>query len=78
LERLSIPIPSPCFLDECEYIGAKYSSGRWRSHGGKRLYEWDYTHGHIEVYDKRGHHIYVADAQGNYLKGPKPGRKINV
>jgi hypothetical protein len=75
---LAVPIPSPCFLDDCEYIGAPYGNKRWRSNKGKRLYEWDYTHGHIEVYDKQGQHIYVADAQGNFLKEAVEGRTINV
>jgi hypothetical protein len=29
---------------------------RWKDPDG-RIYEWDYQHGDVEVYDKRGRHL---------------------
>jgi hypothetical protein len=54
-----------------------------RSDGGlkmeKRLYTWDYTHGEIEVFNKRGRHLGSLDAtSGELIKGPVPGRTIDV
>ena len=46
-----VPIPRPCFLDECVSLGAFNGQKRWRSEDGKRLYTWDSLHGEIEVYD---------------------------
>lgn len=48
--------------------------------GGRlRYYEWDYTHGHIEVYNSRGEHIGVMDAKSGVLDGSKavPGRTLS-
>ena len=43
----------------------------------KQYYEWDYTHGDIEVYDKNGNHQGSMDpTSGNMYKPPVPGRKI--
>jgi hypothetical protein len=40
-----------------------YRDGLKRSGSGKqtRYYQWDYTHGHIEVYDKSGRHLGEMD-----------------
>ena len=45
---------------------------------GDRLYEWDYTHNDIEVYDRRGRHLGSADpVSGELYKPAVPGRKLN-
>ncbi|MEM5329395.1 hemagglutinin repeat-containing protein [Paraburkholderia sp. JHI2823] len=45
---------------------------------GDRLYEWDYTHNDIEVYDKRGRHLGSADpVTGELYKPAVPGRRLN-
>ncbi|MGF6573842.1 filamentous hemagglutinin [Paraburkholderia sp. GAS333] len=45
---------------------------------GKLLYEWDYTHNDIEVYDKRGRHLGSADPiTGELYKPAVPGRTLN-
>lgn len=49
--------------------------------GGKkrRYYEWDYTHGDIEVYNHRGEHIGSMDpSTGQLYKPAVPGRRINI
>lgn len=44
---------------------------------GERFYEWDHTHGDIEVYDRRGRHLGSMDAAtGEMTKAAVPGRKI--
>jgi hypothetical protein len=43
---------------------------RWRDADGK-IYEWDYRHGTVEVYDRRGRHLGEFDPlTGDPLKGP--------
>lgn len=52
---------------------------RWVSEDGDRFYEWDSMHGEIEVYNKRGKHILVLNADGTISnKKAVSGRKINV
>ena len=44
---------------------------------GKKLYEKDYTHKDMEVYDRRGNHLGSADmSTGAMTKPPVPGRTI--
>lgn len=46
---------------------------------GERLYEWDYTHGDVEVYNYRGQHLGSADPEtGQMTKPPVPGRTIDL
>ncbi|CAF0914244.1 unnamed protein product [Didymodactylos carnosus] len=43
------------------------------------LYQWDYTHGDIEVYNSRGEHKGCIDpTTGAKTKPPVKGRKITV
>jgi len=72
------PIPKPSYLDECESLGAINGEKRWRSKDGTRLYTWDGFHGEIEVFNNRGRHLGVKNAQGDYIKGAIKGRKIDV
>jgi hypothetical protein len=72
------PIPKPCFLDNCESLGAVNGTKRWRDKNGDRLYTWDSLHGEIEVFNKRGRHIGVMNPQGQFIKDAVKGRKIDV
>jgi hypothetical protein len=46
---------------------------------GERLYEWDYTHGDVEVYNSQGKHLGSADPEtGQMIKPPVPGRTIDL
>lgn len=57
----------------------KRHKGRTRTDGSGRYYEWDYTHGDIEVYDSRGNHLGSARPDtGALYKPPVPGRKITL
>jgi hypothetical protein len=72
-------VPEDSFLHEQEYLGFKHGSQRWRSPDGERLYEWDFLHGHVEGYNKRGIHVGVFDAvTGVKTQDPVKGRKIDV
>jgi hypothetical protein len=49
---------------------------QWRDKKG-RIYEWDYQHGTLEMYDKQGRHLGEFDPMtGRQTKPPKPGRRI--
>ncbi len=48
---------------------------RWRD--DKRIFEWDYQHGHVEMYDRRGHHLGAYDAYtGKQLKNADPSKSV--
>jgi hypothetical protein len=50
---------------------------RWESK--KRIYEWDYQHGAVEVYDKQGRHLGEFDAEtGEQTGNSKPERRITI
>lgn len=74
-----VPIPKPSYLDQCVRMGARDGERRWRSKDGTRIYTWDWTHGDIEVFNKRGRHLGSIDAlSGEFIKDAVAGRKINV
>lgn len=71
------PIPKPCFLDDCEPLGAINNVKRWRDKHG-RLFTWDALHGEIEVFNKRGKHLGVMNPDGDFIKEAVRGRTIDV
>lgn len=73
------PIPVPSFLDTCKFLGAFSDEKRWASCDGKRLYTWDFLHGEIEVFNKRGKHLGVLHpVSGELIKDAVRGRTIDV
>jgi hypothetical protein len=51
---------------------------RWKDDEG-RIFEWDYQHGTVEMYDRRGRHLGEFDPDtGRILKGPDPARRIET
>ena len=49
---------------------------RWRDPSG-RIYEWDYRHGTVEVYNRRGRHIGEFDPySAEQLEGPNPDYEV--
>jgi RHS repeat-associated protein len=65
------------------WTGLKPYRGKTKTNGkpGKqrRFYEWDHTHGDVEVYDSKGGHLGSVDGNsGDNTKPPVDGRKINL
>jgi hypothetical protein len=74
-----VPIPKPSFLDQCVYIGGRTGEKRWRSKDRTKIYTCDFSHGEIEVFNRRGCHLGVLHAvTGKLIKGAVAGRKIDV
>ena len=49
---------------------------RWVDNDGN-VYEWDYQHGHLEAYNRRGEHIGVVDPQtGRRIGAVVPGGRV--
>jgi hypothetical protein len=49
---------------------------RWRDPDGK-IYEWDYQHGRVEVYDRRGRHLGEFDPDtGERWKDANPSYSV--
>ena len=73
--RLS-PSQSPVWKNLDSYQGKIRRSGSGRD---SRYYEWDFTHGDIEVYDRNGNHLGSMDPiTGQLYKPPVKGRTIEV
>lgn len=72
------PIPNPCFLDNCVYIGVFNNQKRWKNEKSDRIYTWDSLHGEIEVFNKRGYHLGVLFPDGQFKKNAVKGRRIDV
>jgi hypothetical protein len=71
--------PTPCLLDDFDYLGFVHGSQRWSSDRGKRLYTWDDLHDEVEVFNSRGKHLGVLDAMtGEWIKDAVAGRSIDV
>jgi hypothetical protein len=57
--------------------GKKGVRPRWKDTVNGNIYEWDYRHGRVEVYDKRGGWRREADPDtGKTIKGPRRNRRI--
>jgi RHS repeat-associated protein len=68
---------SPVWQRLKPYRGQTKSNGL--SGAAREYYEWDYTHGDIEVYNRRGVHIGSMDpGTGQMIKPAVPGRSIRV
>jgi hypothetical protein len=73
------PVPPNSYLARQNYLGYKHGGRRWQSSGGDRLYTWDWHHGHIEAFNKRGYHLGVLDAiTGVTIDEAVKGRRIDV
>jgi RHS repeat-associated protein len=73
----SVPSNSSYWKSLKPYKGKTRTNGKRGSK--KRYFEWDYTHGDIEVYDHNGHHLGSADPEDGHIYKPAvKGRKIKV
>jgi len=59
-----------------ERVRPKGGRPRWKLPNGD-IGEWDGQHGEVERYNPRGKHKGVWDPDGNRIKDPVPGRKID-
>lgn len=70
------PLTLPAFPDAIR-IRRKGNRKRWESKN--RIYEWDYQHGAVEVYDKLGNHLGEYDAtKGEQTGKSKPERQTTT
>ena len=63
--------------------GLKSFRGKTKTNGlsgkAKRFFEWDHTHGDVEVYDARGNHLGSANPDTGVMTKPAvPGRRITI
>ncbi|MER8032961.1 DNRLRE domain-containing protein [Streptomyces bauhiniae] len=71
------PANSPFWKKLKSYKGKTRTNGKTGK--SRRYYEWDYTHGDVEVYDSKGGHLGSADPEGGEIYKPRvKGRKIKV
>lgn len=71
------PRPQPSYVDCLERVG-RGPVVRWRDDRGN-FYEYDGLHVELEVYNRRGRHIGVADIHtGVIIKPAVKGRRIDV
>jgi hypothetical protein len=72
-------VPAPESLPgfpETQRTTPKSHRRRWIDADGK-IYEWDYQHGRVEVYDARGRHLGEFDPEtGRRLQEPDRARRI--
>jgi hypothetical protein len=72
-------VPDSEFIKDLEYLGAQGGRRRYRDRNHDRIYEWDSLHGELEVYNNRGRHLGVAEAEtGEMIKDAVRGRRIDV
>jgi hypothetical protein len=68
------PVNLPAFPDAVR-VRPKNNRTRWRDSDGN-IYEWDYQHGRVEKYDKRGRHLGEFDPNtGEQTKPADPSRR---
>jgi hypothetical protein len=73
------PIPRPCFLDTCDYLGYMHGERRWRDSLQDLIYTWDTLHGEIEAFTPRGRHVGAFHPlSGQQIKPAVKGRRIRV
>lgn len=48
---------------------------RWKDPDGT-IYEWDYLHGTVEKYDKRGNHVGEFHKDGGKRNGPDRTKRV--
>ena len=56
-------------------VKSKNQRRRWQDTENGDIYEWDYQHGDIEIYNKRGKHKGSINPKTKKKKPPVPGRR---
>jgi hypothetical protein len=65
-----IPLSSPNYTERLTPLRQFNGRKRWRDDESKRIFEYDSQHGELEVYNKRGRHLGVADVESGQLIKP--------
>jgi len=66
-------VPAPRRLTafpNAERIKPKSGRHRWLDDKSGYTYEWDYQHGRVERYDRRGHHLGESDPETGIMTKP--------
>jgi hypothetical protein len=75
-------VPAPRHLKafpDAERVKPKSGRHRWFDERTGYVYEWDYQHGRVERYDRRGRHLGEFDADtGAMTKPADPGQTIEI
>lgn len=72
------PRPKPSILDRCSFDGIEAGRKVYKDDGEGVFYTWDSLHGELEVFNKNGYHIGVADPlTGLIIKPAVRGRRIS-
>lgn len=73
------PKPPPDTLlafPDAKRVTPKSFRKRWKD-SDSNIYEWDYQHGRVEKYNRRGQHLgEFDDVTGHQYGGPVPGRSV--
>ena len=81
-EMAHIPPPQKLPLAGLTQVRPKTSfngQGRLRKRwvdGSGNIYEWDYQHGRLEMYDSKGKHVGEIAVSGTQTKKADPARKV--
>jgi hypothetical protein len=76
------PLQLPAFPNAIRVRGKTAMPGgglrqRWKNRAGS-IYEWDYRHGRVEVYDRRGRHIgKCGPVTGVRTQPPNPDYQVD-
>jgi len=66
-------VPAPRRLrafPNAERVKPKSARHRWSEEETGYIYEWDYQHGRVERYDRRGHHLGEFDPDTGTMTKP--------
>lgn len=73
-----LPRPRPSILDGLRVVGIEAGRKVYKDATEPVYYTWDSLHGEIEVFDKNGWHLGVADpVTGAIIKPAVRGRRIS-
>lgn len=73
-----LPIPKPSILDGLKVVGIEAGRKVYKDTTESVYYTWDSLHGEVEIFNKNGRHLGVADPiSGAIIKPAVRGRKIS-
>ncbi len=75
-------VPAPRRLKafpNAERVRPKTARHRWFDEQGGYIYEWDYQHGRVERYNRRGRHLGEFDPETGIMTKPaNPRQTIEI